>query len=56
MDLENIATHELGHSIGLGDLYTSSCAQETMYGYADFGEISKRDLNSGDILGISKLY
>ena len=56
MDFENIATHELGHSVGLADLYTSGCAEETMYGYADFGETKKRDLNAGDIAGINKLY
>lgn len=56
MDFENIATHELGHSVGMGDLYNSSCGNETMYGYAAEGEINKRDLNSGDIIGINKLY
>jgi hypothetical protein len=56
MDFENIATHELGHSVGLGDLYNSSCSEETMYGYAGFGEIKKRDLNAGDIAGVNKLY
>jgi len=56
MDFESIATHELGHAVGLGDLYDAGCAEETMYGYADFGETNKRDLNAGDITGISKLY
>lgn len=56
MDFENIATHELGHSVGMNDLYNSSCNQETMYGYASYGETIKRTLNSGDILGISTLY
>ena len=56
MDFENIATHELGHSVGMADLYNSKCAKETMYGYAGFGETIKRDLNAGDIFGISKLY
>ena len=56
MDFENIATHELGHAMGLGDLYTEGCNQETMYGYATEGEITKRTLNAGDILGIQKLY
>lgn len=55
MDFDNIATHELGHSAGLGDLY-NSCVEETMYGYADFGETKKRDLNSGDIAGVNALY
>lgn len=56
MDLQNIATHEIGHGAGLGDLYESSCAEETMYGYSSEGETKKRDLNSGDIVGIQKLY
>jgi len=56
MDFENIATHELGHSVGLGDLYNTSCGEETMYGYAGYGETNKRDLNPGDIAGIKELY
>lgn len=56
MDFENIATHELGHSVGMGDLYELKCSFETMYGYASNGETNKRDLNVGDIEGISKLY
>jgi len=56
MDFENIATHELGHSAGLGDIYDSSCELVTMYGYAGFGEINKRSLEDGDINGINKLY
>jgi len=55
MDFENIAQHELGHSFGLGHP-DSSCTEETMYAYADYGETKKRDLNSGDIAGIKKLY
>ena len=56
MDFENIATHELGHSVGLGDLYESNCSEQTMYGYASYGETKKRTLESGDILGVSTLY
>lgn len=56
MDFENIVSHELGHSVGLIDLYNSSCTDETMYGYATEGETKKRDLNSGDITGMNKLY
>lgn len=56
MDFENIATHELGHSVGMGDLYETRCAEQTMYGYADYGEIKKRTLEAGDIAGVSKLY
>ncbi|NIT04410.1 matrixin family metalloprotease [Candidatus Saccharibacteria bacterium] len=56
MDLQNIATHELGHSAGLADLYETSCNLETMYGYSSEGETIKRDLNTGDIQGIEELY
>ncbi|MFH1331878.1 MAG: matrixin family metalloprotease [archaeon] len=56
MDLQNIATHELGHSAGMGDLYTTTCTLETMYGYSTEGETIKRDLNTGDIKGIQTLY
>ena len=56
MDLQNIATHEIGHGLGLGDLYETVCIDETMYGYSREGETSKRDLNTGDIIGIQELY
>lgn len=56
MDFENIVTHELGHTVGLDDLYTSGCVDETMYGYADYGETKKRDLGPGDIAGVKLLY
>ncbi|MFH0836128.1 MAG: matrixin family metalloprotease [Candidatus Micrarchaeota archaeon] len=56
MDFENIATHELGHSIGLNDLYTGECSEQTMYGYADYGETNKRTLEAGDITGVQQLY
>jgi len=56
MDFENIATHELGHSIGMADLYTTVCNDETMFGYAANGEIKKSTLEQGDIRGINLLY
>lgn len=55
MDYTNIATHEIGHGVGLNDLY-NSCTDETMYGYSTEGETTKRDLNPGDIQGLQKLY
>lgn len=56
MDFENISTHELGHSMGLIDLYDPVCYQQTMYGYASFGQTQKRTLEKGDINGINLLY
>ena len=56
MDFENIATHELGHSVGLDDLYTAECSEQTMYGYAGFGETKKQSLEAGDTTGIKTLY
>jgi len=56
MDLENIATHEIGHGAGLNDIYSSSCTAVTMYGYSDYGETSKRTLEIPDIQGLQTLY
>ncbi len=56
MDLQNIATHELGHGAGLGDLYSTTCSEVTMYGYSDNGETSKRTLELADIAGLQKMY
>lgn len=56
MDLQNIATHELGHGWGLDDIYESACSEVTMYGYSNYGEIKKRTLELPDITGIQKLY
>lgn len=56
MDFENIAVHELGHSFGLADLYTGECSEQSMYGYAAGGETKKRDLEDGDMKGISSMY
>jgi len=56
MDFENIATHELGHAVGMGDLYEDQCSEQTMYGYATNGETKKRTLEAGDIAGIQELY
>ena len=56
MDLQNIATHELGHGAGLGDVAQNAACLETMYGYSTLGEIIKRDLYTGDKLGITTSY
>ena len=56
MDLQNIATHELGHSVGLADIYSTACSEMTMYGYSTEGETKKRTLEQPDIAGLQKLY
>ncbi|MCK4367642.1 MAG: matrixin family metalloprotease [Thermoplasmata archaeon] len=56
MDFENVATHELGHRVGLADLYNAKSSEQTMYGYADYGETKKRTLEAGDIVGVQALY
>lgn len=50
-DLENIATHELGHWIGLDDRYGADEKDLTMYGFGAGGEIKKRTLERGDRTG-----
>lgn len=56
MDLQNIATHEIGHGLGLDDIYQSDCSAVTMYGYSYYGEIIKRSLEQADITGLQTLY
>jgi hypothetical protein len=56
MDIQNIATHEFGHALGLGDLYETACAEVTMYGYSTEGETTKQSLESADIAGLQALY
>jgi hypothetical protein len=56
MDLQNIATHELGHCFNLADIYDSSLSYLTMYGYSGYGDIQKRTLADGDIAGIQSLF
>ena len=57
MDFDNIAAHELGHSVGMGHSPTDDvCLEQTMYPTADYEEIIKRTLELGDRTGVSKLY
>lgn len=56
MDLQNIAIHELGHAVGLDDIYSISCSYVTMYGYSTEGETSKKTLEQPDITGLRTMY
>lgn len=56
MDLQNIATHEIGHGVGLDDVYEPACSEVTEYGYSDYGETKKRTLEQQDINGLQSLY
>lgn len=56
MDLQNIATHELGHFFNLSDIYDNSKDTLTMYGYSWDGDIAKRTLAAGDQLGIKAVF
>ena len=56
MDLQNIATHETGHGLGLDDVYQNICSAVTMYGYSNYGETQKRTLETPDILGLQRIY
>jgi hypothetical protein len=55
-DIQNIATHESGHTLVLLDLYKDQDSEMTMYGYTTIGEVKKRSLAWGDINGVNELY
>jgi len=55
-DIQNVGTHEVGHTLALNDLYDIADSEETMYGYSSAGETKKRDLYTGDIAGIRFIY
>ena len=52
-DVQNSATHEVGHFSGLGH---SSQSEATMFASARSGETKKRDLHSDDVAGLAALY
>jgi len=55
-DLQNVATHEMGHCHGLEDLYSDGDKYKTMYYTSNVGETSKRILSRDDINGVTYLY
>jgi len=52
-DVQNTATHEAGHYLGLGH---SSATDATMFAFAPSGETRKRQLHADDITGICAIY
>jgi hypothetical protein len=55
-DVQNILTHEIGHSFGLDDEYEDSYKDHTMYGYGAQGEVKKDTLTTGDKNSVFSLY
>ena len=55
-DVQNIATHEAGHTLVLGDLRSPKDGALTMHAYTWLGDTVKRILGSGDILGVRAIY
>jgi hypothetical protein len=55
MDVQTIATHELGHFIGFADMYGTVDNVKIMNGYGAEGKI-KRKLTKDDISGIREIY
>jgi hypothetical protein len=55
-DVQNVLTHELGHTLSLGDLYKKSHAGKTMYGRGFKGDTKKRTLEKDDMDGVAHLY
>ncbi|PWB54253.1 MAG: hypothetical protein C3F06_05165 [Candidatus Methanoperedenaceae archaeon] len=55
MDVQTIATHELGHFLGFADMYGTADNAKIMNGYGSEGTI-KRNLTKDDISGIKRIY
>lgn len=52
-DIQTISLHEIGHTLGLGDLYSSEASKQAMYGY--YTKVW-RTLGEGDETGLKLLY
>lgn len=55
-DVQAVMTHELGHTLVLDDLRSPRDGALTMHAYTWPGDVEKRDLGSGDVLGIRAIY
>jgi len=56
-DVQDIATHETGHVVGVAHTSPNGANNaQSLYPYAQTGELYKRSLASGDIAGANKKY
>ncbi len=55
-DAQGILTHEIGHWMGLDDLYVLDDEDLTLFGYGSKQELKKDTPGSGDILGLGSIY
>ena len=55
-DVQNVAVHEIGHTLMLLDLSKSRQRELTMYGSALLGELKKRTLGLGDRTAVNTIY
>lgn len=53
-NVDDIATHERGHTFGMLDEYSNN--EETMYGYAGACQTNKESLALGDMLQLEAIY
>lgn len=53
IDLENTATHEVGHLLGFAHVLDP---EATMHGQSDPGDVAKRDLSADDVLAVCEVY
>lgn len=54
--VQNIVTHEAGHTLVLQDLRSPRDGALTMHAYTWPGDVDKETLGSGDILGLKEIY